>query len=363
VEEPSFYAYLSGRANLELLSEIDDRHGIGVEDALDRVGLSRAAGERVAGYSTGMRQRLGIAAALLRSPRVLLLDEPTSGLDPEGTRAASTLFRELAGEGVAVLVSSHLIGELEAICDSYTIVSGGRVVWDGAAARLEAEAPGSVYLLSTSEDGRALALADTVDGIEARVPPDLRGVHVTARPGALDSYAVALGREGIAVRRLELVMSPLESMFFNHVSTYALAGVGLTRPGRLSRVLSAARIERRKLASQLPLRLLIVITALGPIVFAVLLQIQSGTPADALFGVWVHTSGVAGWLVVLGFAGTWGFPIIAGALAGDLFASEDRRGTWKTILTRSRTVGELFAGKVIAAATFGDRCAATVTIA
>ncbi len=187
VEEPSFYAYLSGRANLELLSEIDDRHGIGVEDALDRVGLSRAAGERVAGYSTGMRQRLGIAAALLRSPRVLLLDEPTSGLDPEGTRAASTLFRELAGEGVAVLVSSHLIGELEAICDSYTIVSGGRVVWDGAAARLEAEAPGSVYLLSTSEDGRALALADTVDGIEARVPPDLRGVHVTARPGTLDS--------------------------------------------------------------------------------------------------------------------------------------------------------------------------------
>ena len=215
VEEPSFYGYLSGRANLELLAEIDDRHGLSVEQALERVGLGRAAGERVAGYSTGMRQRLGIAAALLRSPRVLLLDEPTSGLDPEGARAASELLRELAGEGVAVLVSSHLIGELEAICDSYTILRAGRVVWDGSASRLEAEAPGSVYSLATSDDARALALAGSAAGVGAASVPGLRGVRVTAKPGALDEYAVALGREGIAVRRLELVSSPLASMFFS----------------------------------------------------------------------------------------------------------------------------------------------------
>ena len=215
VEEPSFYDYLSGRANLELLAEIDDQHGLGVDQALDRVGLGRAARDRVAGYSTGMRQRLGIAAALLRSPRVLLLDEPTSGLDPEGARAASALLRELAADGVAVLVSSHLIGELEAICDAYTILRSGRVVWDGPASRLAAEAPGSVYSLSTSDDPRALELAAGTAGVQARIGPGRRGVQVTARPGALDEYAVALGRDGIAVRRLELVSSPLESMFFS----------------------------------------------------------------------------------------------------------------------------------------------------
>jgi ABC-2 type transport system permease protein len=112
---------------------------------------------------------------------------------------------------------------------------------------------------------------------------------------------------------------------------------------------SAARIERRKLLAQLPFRLLVMVCALGPFVFGVLLKIQSGTPSDALFGVWVHTSGFAISLVVLGFAGAWGFPIVAGVLAGDLFASEDRHGTWNTLLTRSRTVDELFAGKAVAA--------------
>jgi ABC-2 type transport system permease protein len=120
-----------------------------------------------------------------------------------------------------------------------------------------------------------------------------------------------------------------------------------TSPG--AHVAAAARIERRKLAAQLPLRLLVVVCALGPFVFAMLLRIQSGTPSDALFGVWVHSSGFAISLVVLGFAATWGFPIIAGVLAGDLFASEDRHRTWKTILTRSRTLDEVFAGKVLAA--------------
>jgi ABC-2 type transport system ATP-binding protein len=135
VEEPTFYPYLSGRANLELLAALDDAAADRIEPALERVDLSQRAGDRVGGYSTGMRQRLGIAAALLREPRLLLLDEPTSGLDPAGTREVSALLRELASDGVAVLVSSHLIGELEMICDSYTIIRAGRVIWDGPANR------------------------------------------------------------------------------------------------------------------------------------------------------------------------------------------------------------------------------------
>ncbi|MDQ6729418.1 MAG: ATP-binding cassette domain-containing protein [Actinomycetota bacterium] len=120
-----------GRANLELLAELDDGGGAGIEEALTRVGLGQRAADRVGSYSTGMRQRLGIAAALLRTPRLLLLDEPTSGLDPAGTRDVSRLLRELSAQGVAVILSSHLIGELETLCDSYTILRSGRVVWEG----------------------------------------------------------------------------------------------------------------------------------------------------------------------------------------------------------------------------------------
>jgi ABC-2 type transport system ATP-binding protein len=214
VEQPAFYPYLSGRANLKLLHEIDDVSDDGIDEALARVGLSDRARDRVGGYSTGMRQRLGIAAALLRRPRLLLLDEPTSGLDPEGIRAVGLLLRQLSAEGVAVIVSSHLIGELEAVCHSYTIISAGRVVWDGSAPRLEAEAPGSVYLLSTSDDAAALALAREHDGAWVEDERDDRGFRLAARPEALDAYTVALGRRGIGVRRLELLVSPLETMFF-----------------------------------------------------------------------------------------------------------------------------------------------------
>lgn len=106
--------------------------------------------------------------------------------------------------------------------------------------------------------------------------------------------------------------------------------------------------ELQKLRAQLPTRLLALLAVLGPLAFAVLLKVQSGTPADALFGAWVHSSGFAVSLVILGFAGNWGFPIIVGALAGDLFASEDRYGTWKTILTRSCSREDVFVGKVLA---------------
>jgi ABC-2 type transport system permease protein len=111
----------------------------------------------------------------------------------------------------------------------------------------------------------------------------------------------------------------------------------------------AYRAELTKLLAQLPTRLVALLALVGPFAFAAVLRVQSGTPSDALFGAWVHTSGFAVSLVILGFAGTWGYPIIAGVLAGDLFASEDRYGTWKTILTRSCTREDIFAGKLLAA--------------
>ena len=215
VEEPAFYPYLSGRVNLELLAELDrsPESRARVREALEQVGLAERAGDRVSGYSTGMRQRLGIAAALLRAPALLLLDEPTSGLDPAGVREVGTLPRRLASEGTAVLLSSHLIGEIEDICDSFTVLRRGRVVWSGSAAQLRDQAPGSAYRLRTSDDARAAELAARHTGIEVLRAADGE-LRLAVEPRALDPFVLELGRAGVAVRRLELLLSPLESMFF-----------------------------------------------------------------------------------------------------------------------------------------------------
>ena len=122
-------------------------------------------------------------------------------------------------------------------------------------------------------------------------------------------------------------------------------------PALEQRIWRAYQTELQKLGAQVVLRLMLIIVVVGPLAFAGLLRIQSGTPQDAILGIYVHTSGFAISVVVLSFAGTWGFPIIAGLVAGDMFSGEDRHNTWKTILTRSCSLGDLFAAKVLAAAT------------
>jgi len=215
VEEPCFYPYLSGRANLALLARLDGKTATAaqIDDALARVGLSGRGDDRLGGYSTGMRQRLGIAAALLRRPRLLLLDEPTSGLDPGGTRAVADLVSDLAAQDVAVLLSSHQIGELEKVCTTYTVLRGGRVVWDGTTAELKAQAPPSAYAVATSDDARALEIAAQHAGVRTQRAPR-GGLVLAAQPFELDALVLALGDARVIIRRLELLVSPLESMFF-----------------------------------------------------------------------------------------------------------------------------------------------------
>jgi ABC-2 type transport system ATP-binding protein len=229
VEEPCFYPYLSGRGNLTLLARMDGHPATkaDIDDALAHVDLGSRADDRVGGYSTGMRQRLGIAAALVRRPRLLLLDEPTSGLDPAGARAVAALVGELASSGVAVLLSSHQIGELEMVCDSYTVLRHGRIVWDGTAAELEAQAPASAYALSTGDDERALQVAADTPGVRAQRTAR-SALVLAAQPDDLDAFVFALGDARVPVRRLELLVSPLESMFFALTSaagTDALEGL------------------------------------------------------------------------------------------------------------------------------------------
>src|SRR5262249_35808039 len=132
VEEPRFYPYLSAQTNLELLAAFDGDGAAGrIGEVLDVVELADRAQDRVGGYSHGMRQRLGIAAAVLRKPRLLLLDEPTTGLDPGGMRDIRALIRRLAAEGITVMLSSHQLTEVEEVCNRVAIVRSGRIVFEG----------------------------------------------------------------------------------------------------------------------------------------------------------------------------------------------------------------------------------------
>jgi ABC-type multidrug transport system ATPase subunit len=141
VEGPAFHPYLSGRANLLRLDAADRTAeprsaGTRVDAALDRVGLLAAAGKRYRAYSLGMRQRLAIASALLTPKDLLLLDEPTNGLDPQGTREVRQLVGSLAGDGTTVLVSSHLLGEVDAMCTHLGVMHVGRLVAQGSSSEL-----------------------------------------------------------------------------------------------------------------------------------------------------------------------------------------------------------------------------------
>ena len=175
VEAPSFYPYLNGRTNLDLLAALDgDGAKARIEEALEIVGLSDRAKDRVGGYSHGMRQRLGLAAALLRQPKLLLLDEPATGLDPGGMRDMRNLIRDLSGQGITVLLSSHLLAEVEELCNRVAIVQRGHVAYQGSLAELRRQA-GASYRLRTTDD----------DGGRARSPPP--------RPGSRMSMARRAG--------------------------------------------------------------------------------------------------------------------------------------------------------------------------
>jgi ABC-2 type transport system ATP-binding protein len=165
-----------------------------------------------------MRQRLGLAASLLRSPRLLLLDEPTIGLDPTGVREILQLVKGLKADGVTALISSHHMTELEGVCDSVTVMKEGVAVWHGSMERLRSESPAPAHRLWTSDDAQAMEIAGSSPAIAVVSDPD-GWLTVTGDREALDAYVVALGRAGVAVRRLELLMTALESMFF------ALTGV------------------------------------------------------------------------------------------------------------------------------------------
>jgi ABC-2 type transport system ATP-binding protein len=214
VETPRFYAYLSGRANLEILARLDRRSSEGRIDAvLEQVQLADRARDKVGEYSYGMVQRLGVAAALMRSPRLLILDEPTNGLDPAGIRDMRALVRRLADEGITILLSSHNMLEVEEICRHVAIMRRGRLAFDGSMEDLRARAEDVRYHLVTSDDTRAAEVAGRTPGVH-HVTRDGDGVRFDSQPGPVERLTTELGASGIGIRQLELPTTALETLFF-----------------------------------------------------------------------------------------------------------------------------------------------------
>jgi ABC-2 type transport system ATP-binding protein len=213
VEAPRYYPYLSGRRNLEMVAALD---GGGAEDrideALDTVDLTDRAGDKVGGYSHGMRQRLGIAGALLRDPRLLLLDEPTTGLDPGGMRDMRVLIRRLADQGMTVLLSSHLMGEVEELCDRVAIVGSGRVLYEGSLPELIATTAGR-YEMRTTDDVYAAELASRRQDI-GDVAMAASGVTFAATEDVVAELTIALGLAGVGIHALQARTATLEELFF-----------------------------------------------------------------------------------------------------------------------------------------------------
>jgi ABC-2 type transport system ATP-binding protein len=221
VDEPRFHGHLTGRQNLRLLAAVREpaaRDRIG--PALARAGLAHRADDRVLTYSMGMRQRLGVAACLLADPQLLILDEPMNGLDPAGIAEMRDLIGSLVAEGRTVVLSSHLLDEVERTCDAVAIVDRGAIIAQGPISELLAEAPVAL-VVECSEPGRARALLASAT-LGARVEAAAFGLEITL-PGGTGRQVIAdinriLVAAGITVYRLQPVQTSLESWFLRVTS-------------------------------------------------------------------------------------------------------------------------------------------------
>lgn len=234
VDGPGLYPRLTARQNLTALAALsgsrgtDGRAAERAEQAdalLDRVGLLDVAGDAVRGFSLGMRQRLGLAAALLGSPRLLVLDEPANGLDPVGQRQVHQVLTDLADGGTAVVLSSHRMDDLAAVCDEVTVLGAARVAFSGPLARLTAQLGPIEHRLVTTDADAARVVAAHTPSVTVSAPAPRAGVDagelvVRTDDAGLDRLVERLVRERIGVREIGPVVPPLEAAYL------ALAGAG-----------------------------------------------------------------------------------------------------------------------------------------
>ncbi|BCW58818.1 ABC-2 type transport system ATP-binding protein [Paenarthrobacter nicotinovorans] len=223
VEGPGFYPFLSGRGNLMRLDSAD-RHASSstrrqrVNDALERVGLGHAAAKKVRTYSLGMKQRLGLANAMLRPRELLVLDEPTNGLDPQGTREVRSLVRSLAAGGTTVFVSSHLLAEVEQMCTDVGVMSAGRLVAQGPLEELRSAGQARV-VVQTPDAERASSVLARLGLVPGDAPGTVSRPGTTALLGtglsglAPEAIVAALVEGGVRVRGFAVENASLEERF------------------------------------------------------------------------------------------------------------------------------------------------------
>jgi len=222
VEEPRFHGHLTGRENLTVIAAAREPEAHArIEGALARAGLSQRADEPVKRYSLGMRQRLGVARSLLADPELLILDEPTNGLDPAGMHEFRDMIRGFVAEGRTVLLSSHLLDEVEKICDAVAIVDRGRVVTQGSMADL-ARGGERTILIATSDEERSLALLAENRAVASAVA-EADGIRVSLRADvetqpAADEIGRRIILAGLAIRRFEPARASLEQRFLEITS-------------------------------------------------------------------------------------------------------------------------------------------------
>ena len=216
VEGPAFYPYISGRDNLMRFDAADrfadpKTRAHRVDAALAKVGLTQAAGKKVHAYSLGMKQRLGIANALLQPRDLLVLDEPTNGLDPQGTREVRNLIRSLALEGITIFISSHLLVEIEQICTHLAVMSQGKIVAQGSVEELSASHTLQLKLVTVDTE-RALQGLETV-GIKAVADGETLSAMVPAGQIEPERIVQVLVELGVRVKAFELAAPTLEDRF------------------------------------------------------------------------------------------------------------------------------------------------------
>jgi ABC-2 type transport system ATP-binding protein len=219
VDEPGLYPSLTPRQNLAALASLRGETDVDVDGALDQVGLADVADDRVRGFSLGMRQRLGLASAMLTRPQLLVLDEPANGLDPAGRRHVNRVIAQLADAGTAVVLSSHRMDDLAELCTDVSILTAGRVVFSGPVEKLAAETGELDHRLRTTDPATARNLARQTPGLRVLRSEERSGrldsdVLVVRGPvAAADALVVRLTGAGVGIRELGPVVPPLEAAF------------------------------------------------------------------------------------------------------------------------------------------------------
>ena len=210
IESPGFYPYLSGRENLKVVADLASVDHKRVDEVLDMVELASRAGRKFGTYSTGMKQRLGVAAALLKDPDLLILDEPTNGLDPQGMAEMRKLIKDIGQGDRTVLLSSHLMGEVEQICDRVGVMSNGKLVTQSTVEQLLGE---KGVVVKTDSNDRAADLLTRMFG-PAAVIRENGHLHLKTDPGNSMEINRQLTASGIGVSELRPFERSLEEVFF-----------------------------------------------------------------------------------------------------------------------------------------------------